>query len=430
MRVLVLDKNKNSLMPCHPARARKLLSKGKASVFRHMPYTIILNEREGGDMQPIEVKTDPGSKTTGICLVGLFKRGAEVLWAMELNHRGQAIRDDLLSRKSYRRGRRQRHTRYRAARFNNRRRKEGWLPPSLQHRVETTATWVERLIRFSPATAISQELVKFDMQLMQNANIDGVEYQQGALAGYELREYLLEKWGRKCVYCNKSNVPLQVEHIISKKRGGSNRPSNLTISCGCCNQDKDTLPVEEFLKNKPELLKKIKAHTKAPLKDAAAVNSTRWSLFNRLKETQLPVATGSGGLTKYNRIRLNIEKSHWADAACVGKVDSMHIPNWIRSLTVTAVGHGTRRNQSCDKYGFPRGSARAVTEYSGFKTGAYVELNQPKGKYAGVWRGNLASIRATGTFDIRVMIDGKPAKISANVKNFTLLQKPDGYRYV
>ncbi|MBS3952580.1 MAG: RRXRR domain-containing protein [Methylomicrobium sp.] len=129
MRILVLDSRRNPLMPCHPARARRLLSNGKAAVFRRFPMTIILKDRVGGTVQPVTLKLDPGSKTTGIALVGDFNRGSTVLAGIELNHRGQMIRNELADRRAYRRGRRQRHTRYRAPRFNNRHRPDGWLLP-------------------------------------------------------------------------------------------------------------------------------------------------------------------------------------------------------------------------------------------------------------------------------------------------------------
>ncbi|WP_459571780.1 RRXRR domain-containing protein, partial [Cupriavidus sp. 8B] len=99
-----------------------------------------------------------------------------------------------------------------AARFDNRRKPAGWLAPSLQHRVQTTMAWVRRLRALAPITAISTELARFDMQAMQNAEISGVEYQQGELAGYEVREYLLEKWGRQCAYCDARDMPLELEH--------------------------------------------------------------------------------------------------------------------------------------------------------------------------------------------------------------------------
>src|SRR5215207_9959971 len=151
-RVFVIDKNKEPLMPCHPARARQMLREGKATVFRKYPFTIILKEREGGDTQPVQVKIDPGSKTTGIAMVGDFKRGKRVIWAAELTHRGQQIRGALLSRRQLRRSRRNRKTRYRQPRFLNRRRPEGWLAPSLMSRIHNIWTWLKRLNKFTPIT--------------------------------------------------------------------------------------------------------------------------------------------------------------------------------------------------------------------------------------------------------------------------------------
>lgn len=173
-RVFVVDKNRNPLMPCHPARARELLRKGKAAVFRRYPFTIILREREGGAVQPTRLKLDPGSKTTGMALVAEFARRRKmVVWAGELQHRGAAIRKALADRRAHRRFRRGR-LRYRAPRFLNRTRTKGWLAPSLQHRVDTTMAWVRRLLRWAPLAAISQELVRFDIQTMQKPEISGV----------------------------------------------------------------------------------------------------------------------------------------------------------------------------------------------------------------------------------------------------------------
>ncbi|PCI27487.1 MAG: hypothetical protein COB67_08445, partial [SAR324 cluster bacterium] len=127
-------------------------------------------------------------------------------------------------------------TRYRKPRFLNRTLPQGWLAPSLLSRVFNIETWVEKLCCFAPVKAISQELVRFDMQQMENPEISGKEYQQGTLAGYETKQYLLEKWNRTCVYCGAQNVPLEIEHIIPKSKGGSNRVSNLTLACVSCNQ--------------------------------------------------------------------------------------------------------------------------------------------------------------------------------------------------
>jgi 5-methylcytosine-specific restriction endonuclease McrA len=354
-KVFVLDLEKKPLMPCHPARARELLNKGRAAVYKRYPFTIILKDRVGGDVQPVELKFDPGSKTTGIALVGQFERGQEVVFGANLNHRGQKIKRDLESRRANRRSRRNRKTRYRPARFNNRRRPKGWLPPSLMSRVFNVKTWAERLQRLIPITSIAVETVRFDTQKMQNSEVSGVEYQQGALAGYEVREYLLEKWGRKCAYCGAENVPLEIEHIQPKSKDGSNRVSNLTIACTLCNQKKSNRSIEDFLKRKPTVLKRIKAQTKKSLKDTAAVNATRYAIGNALKSFGLPVTFGSGGRTKFNRTQQKYPKDHWIDAACVGETGgSVLIHDTLKPLIITAVGHGSRQMCRVDQYGFPR----------------------------------------------------------------------------
>jgi 5-methylcytosine-specific restriction endonuclease McrA len=184
--------------------------------------------------QPAQLKIDPGSKTTGLAIV----QGNQVLWGAELTHRGQQIKNDLESRRAFvaivvtAKLVTANHS------FLNRTRKPGWLPPSLESRVKNIVTWVNRIRRYVPITGMSQELVKFDLLAMQNPEIFGKEYQQGELAGYEVREYLLAKWGRKCAYCGVENVPFEVEHIHPKSKGGSDRVSNLTLACRGCNQAK------------------------------------------------------------------------------------------------------------------------------------------------------------------------------------------------
>ncbi|AOX01014.1 HNH endonuclease [Moorena producens PAL-8-15-08-1] len=346
--VFVIDTNKQPLNPISPKKARRLLDKGKAAVFRMYPFTIILKTAiPNPTISPCQIKIDPGSKTTGFALV----QNDQVIWAMELEHKGSLIKKKLESRSAVRRGRRNRNTRYRKPRFLNRRRPEGWIAPSLEHRVLTTETWVKRLIKFCPVNEIGIERVKFDTQKMQNPEVNGVEYQQGDLAGYEVREYLLEKWGRECAYCSKQNTPLQIEHIHPKSKGGSDRVSNLCLACEKCNQKKGNKPIEEFLKKKPDLLRKILAIAKQPLTDAAAVNTTRNKIVKVLKAIK-PVVTGTGAQTKYNRTRLGLPKQHWIDAACVGEIKDLVLKT-SQPLLVTCKGQGGRQKAALNKYGYP-----------------------------------------------------------------------------
>jgi 5-methylcytosine-specific restriction endonuclease McrA len=435
-RVFVLDHNKQPLMPCHPARARKLLKKKvhKAAVYRRYPFTIIMTRNVGGDLQPIEVKFDPGSRTTGIALIGHFDRGSEVIWASNLNHRGPQIKKALNSRRAIRRSRRNRKTRdpsYRRdpPRFNNRRRPEGWLPPSLRSRVLNVKNWMIKLLRLAPLTQIAVETVRFDTQKMQKPEISGVEYQQGELAGYELREYLLEKWGRECAYCGAKNVPLEIEHITARSLGGSDRVSNLTLACTPCNQEKGNKDIKEFIKRKPKRLKTIlsQAQSKAPLKDAAAVNATRYATGNALKSFGLPITFSSGGRTKFNRIKLGYKKDHWIDAACVGESGGhVVIPKAITPLIITAKGRGSRQMCRMNQYGFPRTGPKKHKRVKGFQTGDLVKAIVTKGKKIGTYIGRV-SVRASGSFDIG---SGEERVGGISYKSCRLLLRSDGYEYL
>ncbi|GBE49201.1 HNH endonuclease [bacterium BMS3Bbin13] len=434
MAVLILDKRKNPLMPCSEKRARLLLERGRARVHRKAPFIIRLVDRgvEDSALQPLRLKLDPGSKTTGIALVreretvdpatGKSTRAQAVVFLAELAHRGHLIRDRLTARRAFRR-RRRGTLRYRAPRFLNRTRPRGWLAPSLRHRVDTTMAWVDRLMRWAPVAGLSTLLHRFDTQALQNPEISGIEYQQGTLTGYEVREYLLEKWGWRCAYCDVENVPLTVDHIHPKSRGGSDRVSNLALACVPCNQRKGNRDVTEFLLHDPKRLAHIEAQRKAPLKDAAAVNSTRWALLGRLKETGLDVEVGTGGRTKYNRARQQCPKTHWVDAACGGPPGALvRLDPETKPLAIRATGHGERQRARLNRYGFPRGHKPRRRSFLGWRTGAIARCDKP-GVRAFVGR---VAIRFRPSFVITGP-DGKKAE--THPKYLHIVQKGDGYAY-
>lgn len=420
-KVFVVDKRGNPLMPCHPARARQLLRRGRAVVHRYVPFTIRLKDRVGGRVQPVRIKLDPGSQTTGIALVREADDEAEVLHLAELHHRTD-IGKRLEQRQKYRRRRRSAKGRYRSPRFLNRRRPEGWLPPSLRSRVEHIASWVSRYCCLVPVATISVELARFDTQKLQNAEIAGVMYQQGTLFGYEVREYLLEKWGRRCAYCGLEGVPLEIEHIIPHSRGGSDRVSNLTLACQECNQRKGKRTAAEF--GHPQ----VQAEAQRPLRDAAAVNATRWAVYHRLAATGLPVEVGTGGRTKYNRTRLGLPKTHALDAVCVGASTPGRVVGLegARGLTIQARGRGQYRRTNVDRYGFPRGYLPRQKRVAGFRTGDLVQADVPGGKYAGTHQG-VVLVRRSGYCDIKR--GGRRVAQGVHVRHLRLVQRFDGYAY-
>ncbi|MBK1648679.1 RRXRR domain-containing protein [Rhabdochromatium marinum] len=221
--------------------------------------------------------------------------------------------------------------------------------------------------------------------------ISGVEYQQGELAGYEVREYLLEKWQR---------------------------------ACRTCNQRKGRQLIEDVLSNQPERLRRLQSQAKAPLRDAAVVNATRWALFERLKATGLPVSTGSGGQTQYNRQRLGIPKTHALDAACVGQLTALHRWN-IPTLTLQATGRGRYQRTHLNRFGFPRGYLMREKRVHGFQTGDRVIAEMPTGKTAGIHVGRVA-VRASGRFNIQTATKSGTRDFTRHCR---VVQRANGYGY-
>ena len=448
--VFVLDRRHRPLMPCTGKRARLLLERKRAVIHKLHPFTIRLKDRllEDSELQDLSIKLDPGSKTTGIAIVeekevvdpstGESKIVTVGKMLLELIHRGHQIKERMERRRTYRRSRRNRKTRYREPRFNNRTKPKGWLAPSLMHRVISTITQVTKLLRLLPITKIYQELVRFDMQQMNNPEISGIQYQQGTLAGYNVREYLLEKHNRQCVYCDAKDTILEIDHIHPRSKGGSNSVTNLTIACHQCNQLKGSKDIRDFVTDRVRLAR-ILSQCKRPLKDAAAVNATRWRLFNELQKLGLPVSVFSGALTKYNRSQFNIPKDHCLDALCVGNIDS--ISNWnLPVISIGCIGRGSykRTNLKPPKYIKVKQLKRNIKKkvkkghlvkwtrqkmHFGFQSGDIAKAIVTKGKKIGIYIGNI-SVNAAGNFYINT---GSKSLNGIPHRYFTLIQRGNGY---
>ena len=418
-RVFVLNPDQSPLMPCTPKRARKLLEVRRAAIWRRYPFTIILKDESANISQPLALNIDPGSQTTGLALVLDGKNGKQCIWGAELAHRGMAIKLKLLARRALRSSRRSRKLRHRPARFMNRSKPDGWLPPSLMHRVLTIKSWAKRLDRFTPLDSFTMELVSFDTQKMQNPDIQRQDYQKGTLFGTEVRAYLLHKWNGNCAYCGKKGE--EIEHLIPRSRGGTSRISNLVLSCRACNEKKGNLTLEEFLAKKPAVLRKIKDQQKANLHDSAAVNATKYRLLEKLKTFGYPVETGSGAQTSFNRKEQGYDKAHWIDAACVGQSGEQVSITPLKPLLIKCMGRGTRQMCGTNKHGFPIRHRTRQKVFYGFQTGDIVRAVVTTGKKAGTYTGRV-SIRATGSFKLP-QVDG------IHHRFFSTLHKGDGYGY-
>jgi hypothetical protein len=232
--------------------------------------------------------------------------------------------------------------------------------------------------------------------------------------------YLLLKWNYHCAYCGKTAPRWEVDHILPRSRGGSNRPSNLVLSCHDCNQTKDNQTAAEFGHLH------VQAQAKVPLKDAAAVNSARRAVPQRLQTLGVPVETGTGGMTKFHRTQRELPKTHWLDAACVGASTPMRL-RWRDVVPLVITAQGWQRRQMClmDRYGFPRTKAKERSRVQGFKTGDMVRAVVPTGAKAGTYVGKVA-VRVRGVFNLTTT-QGLIADIS--YRYCQPLQRADGYAY-
>jgi len=297
LRVSVLNMRGKPLMPTTPRKARKLIEQEKAKVIKRKPFVIQLKYPTGESKQEITLGIDSGYSNIGFSATTNKKE--LISGEVELRKNVSKL---IEQKRAYRRTRRSKLW-HRQPRFNNRKRVEKWLAPSMENRLQSHITLINQLKRFFPITKTIVEIATFDTQKMQNPEISDIEYQQGELQGYEIREYLLEKFGRKCVYCGKKDISLEVEHIIPKSRKGSNRVSNLTISCRKCNLKKADRTAEEF--GFPDIQKQAKES----LKSTAFMNIVRKMLVEKLGCEHT-----FGYVTKYGRIKYNLNKSHINDA--------------------------------------------------------------------------------------------------------------------
>lgn len=302
--VYVINKNGNPLMPCKEAKARHLLSGKKAKVVKKIPFTIQLLFDCEENVQPISLGIDAGSKHIGVSATTENK----VLYEADVELRNDIV--DLISTKrEARRTRRNRKTRYRKARFNNRKREEGWLAPSVRQKIETHLQVVRDVYKILPVFKITVETASFDIQKIKNPDIQGEEYQQGdQLNFWNTREYVLWRDSHTCQCCKgkSGDKILNVHHIESRKVGG-NAPNNLITLCETCHTG--------YHKGSVMLPKNIKRG--ASFKDATFMGIMRWAFYGELKKNYPNVHMTFGYITKNNRIKNGLPKDHFIDARCI-----------------------------------------------------------------------------------------------------------------
>ena len=354
----VLDQNGKPLMPTtRLGKVYRLLKTKKAHIVSYEPFTIQLDyEPNTHIIQPMTLGVDSGAIHSGYSVTNEYRE----YYNSEVIARDNISRN-LSDRQMYRQNRRSRKTRYRKPRFSNRKnKKKGWLPPSLEQKVAIQLNEIDHLHCYFPIETIIVETAEFDIQKIKNPDISGIEYQQGTLQGYNIRNYLLEKHGRKCFYCGKTVSGFEVEHMLPKSKGGSNRIDNLTLSCHDCNEKKGTLTAEEFIQQtlstkKATVKLKQLPNEKRLFKYMAHMNATRWALYNTIKEKYPNVKMTYGYITKYNRIQAGLPKAHHIDAKCITGFTT------VPSIDQTVVKVKMRRhNRQLHRTTFSKGHVRKV----------------------------------------------------------------------
>ena len=304
--VYVQDINGKPMMPTtRHGKVRRLLKDKKAVVVNLCPFTIKLTYVTSDYKQEIVLGVDAGTKHVGLSATTKSKE----LYSSEVILRNDIV--DLLStRRELRRTRRNR-LRYRKPRFNNRvkNKRPGWIAPSVRYKVDAHIRVIDNVCSILPISRIVVEVAQFDTQKIKNPDISGKEYQEGDQLGFwNVREYVLARDGHKCQYCkgkSKDSI-LNVHHIESRKTGGDS-PSNLITLCETCHK--------EYHKGNIKL--KVKRGTS--LRDAAAMGIMKWKLLDKLKSLYPNVSMTFGYITKHNRIKHEIKKSHISDAFVISK---------------------------------------------------------------------------------------------------------------
>lgn len=309
LRVFVKNQRGEALMPCSQRKARLLLKEGKAKIIGYKPFTIQLTVATGESVQEVHLGVDTGAKHIGIAVTS----GNKVLVKGEVELR-DGIHENMLNRLRARKFRRNRKTRYRKVRFLNRKRKDGWLPPTVQSKLDATFMWIDRFEELLPNPIIHIEVGKFDTQKMMNPDITNEEYQNGQCAGYyDVRYFVFARDEYTCQVCKKQNKILCTHHLVYKSHGGTDRADNLITVCIDChtseNHKEGGILYKWMLKNK-----KVKQY-----KEATFMNIVRRRTFTKYPNAIITY----GSETSPYRKELGLEKTRYNDAIAISKIEKI-----------------------------------------------------------------------------------------------------------
>ena len=397
--VYMLNCHGQPLMPCQPRKARLLLKEGKATMVRMVPFTLQLLCGSSGYKQEVSLGIDAGAQHIGVSAT----TEQMVLFEAEAQPRTD-IGELLATRSQFRRGRRSRKTRYRKCRFRNRKKRSGWLAPSVQHKVEAHLKTIRVVHEILPVSRTTIEVAQFDLQKIRNPEIEGKDYQQGPQLGFwNVREYVLARDRHVCQWCQgkSKDLVLNVHHIESRKIGGDS-PDNLVTLCETCHDLIHRTHQEHEIERKSR-----------SFRDATQMGIMRWRMYEQAKEVFSPVHLTYGYLTKHARIAHELEKSHLVDARCI----SGH-PLATSDGTWYGVKLVRRNNRHLHKATIRKGGKRQRNTASKYVRGFRLfDCVNYQGKCCFVF-----GRRSSGYFDLRTL-DGVKISVSASYKKLTIVQK-------
>ena len=389
-------------MPCSPAKARLLLKEKKALVKRRAPFTIQLTQATGEVRQPVTLGVDAGSKYVGL---SASTEKAE-LYASEVVLRTDVV-DLVSSRRELRRGRRNRKTRYRAPRFNNRvhGKNKGWLAPSVENKINAHLSRIDAVRKLLPVTKIVVETAAFDIQRITNPDIEGTDYQQGEQLGFwNIREHVLFRDGHRCCHCRgKSNDPILTVHHLKSRKTGGNAPNNLITLCETCHKACHAGKIV------------LMQQRGQRFRDAAFMGIMRWTFFNRLKAqcSEIEVQNTYGYLTKNARIRHGLEKTHRTDAFTIaGNFNAERLGGYFFQKQTR------KHNRQLHKLTILKGGVRKRQQAS-YKVRGFRLFD--KVRY-GSREAFIFGRRSSGYFDIR-LLTGEKMSPAVSHKHLRLLER-------
>ena len=447
----VEDRQGQPLGMAHPALVRQWVRKGKGKL-RRIGATVVKlrcphaveSVRRHWRREDVVVGVDPGAKTTGIAII----RGGRVLWMAEVTHRSEQITSALEKRRGARSGRRRRRRKRaervrKPSRWRHRCRRDGWLAPSVHHRVRSAMRWIRWALRFASVGAThvraNVEVCGFDAHKVLCPETEGAGYQHGPLYKANLRSFVLSRDGAKCLYCG-SGTAIQLDHVVARSADGVDGPKNRVPACSECNQDKGNQDLEAWLgatgnrkvKRRAKVIREHVAQVSAgarKLASFAAVNVCGPAIATKLQAMGLAVGKTSGADTAAWRRMHGVEKTHCVDAACTATGDAAIRWTCARALNVKMARGRSRLVINRNAAGFPRlkTGSRIVAGHRaypahGYRSGDVVRIDK-----AGVGRGRRIGMLATARNDGRceaIVHGGK--RISVTASRLTLVHRGIG----